>query len=29
LIAQGFAPPRTRVRLPKAKFLFIVLRNFF
>ena len=29
LIARGFAPPRERVRLPKAKFLFIVLRNFF
>jgi presqualene diphosphate synthase len=29
LIARGFAPPRARVRLPKAKFLFIVLRNFF
>jgi presqualene diphosphate synthase len=29
LIARGFAPPRRRVRLPKAKFLFIVLRNFF
>ena len=29
LIAQGFTPPRQRVRLPKAKFLLIVLRNFF
>jgi squalene synthase HpnD len=29
LIARGFNPPRQRVRLPKAKFLFIVLRNFF
>ena len=29
LIARGFAPPRARVRLPKAKFLFIVVRNFF
>jgi phytoene synthase len=27
LIARGFAPPRQRVRLPKAKFLLIVLRN--
>ncbi len=27
LIARGFAPPRERVRLPKGKFLFIVLRN--
>ncbi|MFZ0426458.1 MAG: presqualene diphosphate synthase HpnD [Xanthobacteraceae bacterium] len=27
LIARGFAPPRQRVRLPRAKFLFIVLRN--
>ena len=27
LIACGFAPPRERVRLPRAKFLFIVLRN--
>jgi phytoene synthase len=27
LVARGFAPPRARVRLPKAKFLFIVLRN--
>jgi presqualene diphosphate synthase len=29
LIARGFNPPRERVRLPKAKFLLIVLRNFF
>jgi phytoene synthase len=29
LIARGFAPPRRRVRLPRAKFLFIVLRNLF
>src|ERR1700733_14768872 len=29
LIAPGFNPPRQRVRLPKAKFLIIVLRNFF
>jgi squalene synthase HpnD len=29
LMARGFAPPRARVRLPKAKFLFIVVRNFF
>src|SRR3984957_8850142 len=29
LIARGFNPPRQRVRLPKAKFLLIVLRNFF
>src|SRR5580704_14289116 len=29
LIARGFSPPRQRVRLPKAKFLLIVLRNFF
>lgn len=27
LVAQGFAPPRRRVRLPKARLLFIVLRN--
>jgi phytoene synthase len=27
LIARGFAPPRERVRLPRAKFIFIVLRN--
>jgi phytoene synthase len=27
LIARGFAPPRLRVRLPRAKLLFIVLRN--
>jgi phytoene synthase len=27
LIARGFAPPRPRVHLPRAKFLFIVLRN--
>ncbi len=29
LLARGFNPPRERVRLPKARFLFIVLRNFF
>jgi phytoene synthase len=29
LIARGFAPPRERVRLPRAKLLFIVLRNLF
>ena len=27
LIARGFAPPRARVRLPRAKLAFIVLRN--
>jgi presqualene diphosphate synthase len=27
LIARGFAPPRARVRVPRLKFLFIVLRN--
>jgi phytoene synthase len=27
LVARGFAPPRARIRLPRAKFLFIVLRN--
>jgi phytoene synthase len=27
LVARGFAPPRTRIRLPRAKLLFIVLRN--
>jgi phytoene synthase len=27
LIARGFAPPRARVRLPRAKLIFIVLRN--
>jgi presqualene diphosphate synthase len=27
LIARGFAPPRTRIRLPRAKLLLIVLRN--
>jgi presqualene diphosphate synthase len=27
LIARGFTPPRRRVRLPRTKFLFIVLRN--
>ena len=27
LIARGFEPPRARVRLPRAKFLLIVLRN--
>lgn len=27
LIARGFAPPRGRVRLPRARLLFIVLRN--
>jgi presqualene diphosphate synthase len=29
LIARGFAPPRARIHLPRAKFLFIVLRNLF
>ena len=29
LIARGFAPPRPRIRLPRAKFLLIVLRNLF
>jgi presqualene diphosphate synthase len=29
LIARGFAPPRAPVHLPRAKFLFIVLRNLF
>jgi len=29
LVARGFNPPRERVRLPKAKFLLVVLRNFF
>jgi phytoene synthase len=29
LIARGFAPPRPPVHLPRAKFLFIVLRNLF
>jgi presqualene diphosphate synthase len=28
LIARGFAPPRAPVRLPRAKILLIVLRNF-
>jgi presqualene diphosphate synthase len=28
LVARGFAPPRERVRLPRAKLIFIVLRNF-
>jgi presqualene diphosphate synthase len=27
LVARGFAPPRAKVRLPRAKLLFIVLRN--
>jgi presqualene diphosphate synthase len=27
LVARGFAPPRQRVRLPRAKLIFIVLRN--
>jgi hypothetical protein len=27
LIARGFAPPRPAVRLPRARLLFIVLRN--
>jgi presqualene diphosphate synthase len=27
LVARGFGPPRARIHLPKAKFLFIVLRN--
>ena len=27
LVARGFAPPRERVRLPRAKLIFIVLRN--
>ncbi len=27
LVARGFAPPRRRVRLPRARLLFIVLRN--
>jgi presqualene diphosphate synthase len=27
LVARGFAPPRARVRLPRARILFIVLRN--
>jgi phytoene synthase len=27
LVARGFAPPRARIRLPRAKLLFIVLRN--
>jgi phytoene synthase len=27
LIARGFDPPRTPVRLPRAKILLIVLRN--
>ena len=29
LLVRGFAPPRERVRLPKARFLLIVLRHFF
>jgi presqualene diphosphate synthase len=29
LIARGFAPPRRPIHLPRAKFLFIVLRNLF
>jgi phytoene synthase len=27
LIARGFAPPREKVRLPRAKLILIVLRN--
>ena len=27
LVARGFAPPRAAIRLPRAKLLFIVLRN--
>ena len=27
LVARGFAPPRERVRLPRAALIFIVLRN--
>ena len=27
LVARGFAPPRQPVRLPRARLLFIVLRN--
>jgi len=27
LVARGFVPPRARVRVPRLKFLFIVLRN--
>ena len=27
LVARGFAPPRAKIRLPKSKLLFIVLRN--
>jgi phytoene synthase len=27
LVARGFAPPRAKIRLPRAKLLFIVLRN--
>ncbi|MDE2285965.1 MAG: squalene synthase HpnD, partial [Hyphomicrobiales bacterium] len=27
LVARGFAPPRQRVRLPRVRLLFIVLRN--
>jgi presqualene diphosphate synthase len=29
LIARGFAPPRAPIRLPRAKLIFIVLRNLF
>lgn len=29
LVARGFAPPRERVRLPRARLLLIVLRNLF
>ena len=29
LIARGFAPPRAAIRLPRAKLIFIVLRNLF
>jgi presqualene diphosphate synthase len=27
LVTRGFAPPRQRVRLPRAKLIFIVLCN--
>jgi hypothetical protein len=27
LVARGFTPPRPPIRLPRAKLLFIVLRN--
>jgi phytoene/squalene synthetase len=29
LVARGFNPPRAKVRLPRARLLFIVLRNLF